>query len=264
MNKTWKLITFSFIVAITVITVFGCSKVEVDIIKGDNGKDGANGHSLVSQFIDANELECSTGGTRLDIYIDLNDDLSLNEEDLYQGSLVACNGSNGLNGTNGLQGVQGETGATGAQGIQGERGPRGHVGPRGERGPRGHRGEDGEDGNDGAQGVAGPVGPQGPQGPAGSQGIQGLQGATGAQGPVGPTGPSGSGATILASTSSCVLITGNYYLKNNTLYEEDDSSLCDGNHDKVSMNSSGDSLWLSASKLLIKDSEGIMRVITFN
>jgi hypothetical protein len=108
MNKVkWFAATF-FVVAFLFVA-FGCSKAEVDIIKGDNGKDGtngANGHSLVSQFISASELECSTGGTRLDIYLDLDDNLSLNEEDLYQGSLVACNGANGLNGVQGLQGTE--------------------------------------------------------------------------------------------------------------------------------------------------------------
>lgn len=232
--------------------VVGCSfdtKV-IDILRGSDGKDGldgANGHSLVSQFMPSDsEIECAAGGTRLDVYLDLDDSLSPTEADLYQGSLVACNGMNGLNGEDGLDGAQG------LRGYPGERGPRGHVGPKGDRGPRGYDGDDGE------QGPMGPPGPQGVQGLAGAQGPQGAQGIQGEQ------GPPGSGATIQSSTSTCTLVTGNYYLKNNTLYEEDDSNKCDGNNDKVSLNASGDSLWLSASHLLIKDSEGVIRVIKFN
>jgi len=95
---------------------------------GDNGKDGKNGHSLVSEYADASELECSNGGTRLDIFLDLDDSLSASEGDLYLNSLVACDGETGLSG------------------IPGE------VGPRGEIGPQGSAGENG---------LPGPVGPQG-------------------------------------------------------------------------------------------------------
>jgi hypothetical protein len=119
-------------------------------LNGTNGADGlngSNGHSLVSQFVETScWLECANGGTRLDIYLDMDDSLSVSESDLYTGSLLACNGANGLNG---------QTGATG------EQGPQGDVGPQG---------------TPGADGVAGPAGPAGPQGLPGADGAQGADG----------------------------------------------------------------------------------------
>lgn len=109
-----------------------------------HGKDGENGHSLVSQLVES--TECLAGGTRLDIALDLNDNLLFDEGDIYKSSIIACNGEQGI------QGITGDTGAIGPQGIQGETGA---VGPQGE------------------QGIQGPVGPQGPQG------IQGIQGEAG-------------------------------------------------------------------------------------
>lgn len=122
-------------------------KAKVEIINGSDGKNGSNGHSLVSQYVAASALECSTSGQRLDIYIDLDDSLSVSSSDVYSSSLIACNGANG---------AAGATGATGSQGPQGVAGPQGPVGP---------------------QGMAGPTGPQGPQGPQGATGAQGASGA---------------------------------------------------------------------------------------
>jgi len=224
-------------VILCLLSVIGCSpdREVVEVIKGKDGVDGANGHSIVSQFNEASQCECGeNGGTRLDLFIDMDDSLSTTESDLYQGSLVACNGANGLNGENGLDGTDG------AQGVPGEQGPQG------------------EQGEIGAQGVAGSTGEQGPVGPQGPTGPQGLQGIPGV------AGTNGSGATILASSSTCVQVDGNYYMKNDTLYYEDDSSKCDGNHDKVSLNSSGDSLWVAAKKLAVLDGDGELRVIIFN
>ncbi len=94
-------------------------------------------------------------------------------------------------------------------------------------------------------------------------GINGEDGADGAPGTPGLPGAPGSGTTITTGTGTCTLITGSYYLKGNTLYQEDDSNLCDSPHDKVSLNSSGDSKWLSATKLLIYDGTTV-RIINFN
>ncbi len=220
---------------IVLLCLVGCSaKTTVTMIPGATGEtgavgatgpSGANGHSLVSQFVEVSmeSCECLAGGTRLDIYQDLDDTLSVSESDSYAGSLVACNGSNGANGQDGQEG---------AQGLQGSVGPTGSAGA---------------DGSDGEPG---------PQGLAGADGIDGLDGTDGAQ------GPPGTGATILASSSVCTSITGSYYMKSNTLYLENDSSLCDGSHDKVELNN-GDSLWLSANKLAVYNLSGL-RVITFN
>ena len=119
----------------------------VKVISGSNGSDGANGHSMVSQFVESEGLDCTNGGTSLDIYLDLDDSLSVSEGDFYTGSLVACNGANGLNGKDGEKGAAG---------------PAGVAGPTGATGPAG---------------VAGPTGPTGPQGPAGTAGATGPAGS---------------------------------------------------------------------------------------
>jgi hypothetical protein len=103
---------------------------------GKDGKDGSNAHSLVGLVVEYLE-SCKNGGTALDLYLDLDDSLSVTEGDLFQGQLLACNGSNGQDGLDGENGSDGE---------------------------------DGEDGEDGSDGLTGPVGPMGPQGPAGSPG----------------------------------------------------------------------------------------------
>jgi hypothetical protein len=126
-----------------VLLLTACGQKEtVSIVHGTDGK---NGHSLVSQYVKANE--CLNGGTRLDIAIDLDDNLSFSEGDAYQGSLIACNGSQGI------QGITGETGDIGPQGLVGADGA---IGPEGETG------------------LPGPMGPQGPQGIKGLKGDAGL------------------------------------------------------------------------------------------
>lgn len=126
----------------SLIFIASCGQKEtVSIV---NGTDGTNGHSLVSQYVEA--LECIAGGTRLDIAIDTDDNFSFSEGDLYQASLIVCNGEQGI------QGITGDTGAIGPQGLVGDTGA---IGSQGE------------------QGIAGPTGPQG------EQGIQGIQGQSG-------------------------------------------------------------------------------------
>lgn len=132
-----------YIAILLLLTACGVQKEKVSFY---NGKDGANGHSLVSEYTEAQE--CIAGGQRLDIYLDMDDSLTTSEGDLYQSSLIACNGE---------QGIQGIQGAVGPQGLVGETGA---VGPQGE------------------QGVAGPTGPQGEQGVQGIQGAAGLPGSS--------------------------------------------------------------------------------------
>lgn len=81
-----------------------------------------NGHSLVTSLASASELECVSGGNRLDVFLDLDYSLTPSAADQYMNSLVACNGAMGL------------TGATGEPGPTGAIGP---VGPAGEPGPAG-------------------------------------------------------------------------------------------------------------------------------
>lgn len=142
----------------------GCapSKEIVTIVNGTPGapgRDGANGHSLVSQYMAATELECdSSGGSRLDIYMDLDDSLTPSEGDLYENSLIACNGLNGVNGSdgsdgsngiNGHDGIAGPPGSSGPPGLDGNPGHDGLPGPSGAPGQNGAPGSDGENGHDG-------------------------------------------------------------------------------------------------------------------
>ncbi len=111
---------------------------------GKSGNSGMNGHSLVSEYTESCQLECSNGGTRLDLYLDMDDSLSVSEGDLYSNSLVVCNGSDGLNGQSGIAGEMGPQGEAGPQGLQGESGEQGSQGPQGEAGPSGPQGESGD------------------------------------------------------------------------------------------------------------------------
>jgi hypothetical protein len=113
---------------------------------GLNGSDGMNGHSIVSMTSEASRCECEAGGSRLDMYIDMDDSLSVSEGDLFSNSLVVCNGQNGRNG------LDGQVGEMGPPGLQGEIGPQGTPG---------------------MSGTPGPMGPPGPQGPQGLQGEPG-------------------------------------------------------------------------------------------
>lgn len=81
-----------------------------------------NGHSLVTSLASASELECSSGGNRLDVFLDLDYSLMPSAADIYMNSLVACNGALGMSGTTG---EPGPTGAIGPAGPAGEPGPAG-------------------------------------------------------------------------------------------------------------------------------------------
>jgi hypothetical protein len=113
------------LIALTTLALLitSCGQKEsISLIKGEDGKDGKNGHSLVSQY-DSDLSECASGtGSRLDIYIDIDDSLDVSEGDKFQSSLIACDGSDGVDGDQGAigpVGPQGLMGASGPQGIQG-------------------------------------------------------------------------------------------------------------------------------------------------
>jgi hypothetical protein len=203
----------------------GAKREVVQFNDGKDGKDGKNGHSLVSEFNDASDLECPNGGTRLDIFIDLDDSLTPTEDDKYLGSLVACNGANGKDGVDGEAGL---------------------MGPQGEVGPQGPAGE---------QGVAGPVGPMGPQGPAGAQGAQGLPGATGSSGAI----------IKSYEDEKCVKIEGTSFFtkpngKNSGIFKASD---CKSSSKEFELGE-GDSMWLSADTLAVKLMSTGLRTIKFN
>ncbi len=252
---------FLIIAAALALTACPGRKETATIYHGQDGANGANGHSLVSQFAEVNGCECDEqGGTRLDIYLDLDDSLSVSEGDTFQNSLIACNGRNGLRGPRGLTGAQGE------QGIPGEAGPQGEQGVPG---PQGLTGAAGATGATGAQGVAGPVGPIGPQGPQGTMG------------PAGPQGPAGAVLqNYTLSSSTCTSIGDGYYAKKDgdtvKLYKDlpgNSGSDCDGSGPDSNFaanlyaehTSNGEaSIWLSATRLGFNDNSGNLRVIKFN
>lgn len=205
---------------------------------GTNGLDGANGHSLVSRYHSPSLFECWTGGTRLDIYIDMDDSLSVSHGDIYQNSLVACNGKNGRDGRNGHDGEDGQDGLDGLDGLAGEAGPQGMAG---EVGPQG------EAGAEGAQGEAGPTGPQGEQGLPG------------------PQGPGASVSITNYTSSSCTPIVGtNRSTKptgcNSGIYT---SSNCSSSSKEIELGY-GESFWVSSTALAVKLGTTGIRVINFN
>ena len=209
---------------------------------GTNGVDGKNGHSVVSSYSRASECECETSGSRLDMYIDMDDNLQVSESDVFTNSLVVCDGRNGRDG------LDGQNGADGQDGRDGEDGERGATGAQGPQGIQGMVGPQGAPGAPGTNGMPGPMGPQGPQGP------QGMQGPAGS-----------SGATIAAySASSCTLIAGTstYVKANGSNYKLYTSSSCSSSSAFAEV-SQGESYWVGSNKLAVWY-ETAMRVITFN
>lgn len=106
------------ILGICVLMLAGCGDT-LDVVRGVDGKDGSNGtngrdgFSLVSQTTSLSQesIECGElGGSRLDMFLDLDYSMSLSDGDLYQGSLLACNGQRGYQGMPGATGPQGEPG----------------------------------------------------------------------------------------------------------------------------------------------------------
>lgn len=133
------------LLVLSILTIVACSseKSGVYTIRAENGK---NGHSLVSQYMAATELECANAdGSRLDIYIDTDDSLTASDGDVYQNSLIACNGLNGVNGQNGHDGVAGPPGQSGPPGLDGNPGKDGLPGPKGDPGTPGAPGQNGKD-----------------------------------------------------------------------------------------------------------------------
>ncbi len=233
---------------ITLLLV-SCGKDGKNGRSGIDGKDGLNGHSLTSQINIASVLECSTGGQRLDIYLDMNDNFSTDEYDLYLNSLVACNG---------VDGIDGEDGVNGAVGLQGERGEQGPPGLEGKVGPQGL------DGMQGPQGIHGIQGAVGERGEVGPRGLQGNEGANGANGLDGKDGSSGAVISSYVS-SNCTSISGtNLFVKpnssNSAVYS---TGTCSGSS-KLYEIENGTSLFLDSSILAIKLTTGGIRVIKFN
>lgn len=235
-------------IILIVLLIMGCAKSEYDIISGSNGKDGTdgkNGHSLVSQYLPATSLECdSSGGSRLDIYIDLDDSLTPSTNDRYQNSVVICNGLNGLNGLDGINGTNGKDGNNGHDGI---------AGPPGQAGPPGLNGNPGHDG------VPGPQGQPGSPGAPGQDGKDGKDGAPGQDGKDAHVNPKN------VNSSSCTQISSNYYakVKSNTV-EIFSTSSCSSSSKVFILDSSSSTFWLSSSELAVFVDPAGLRVLTYN
>jgi hypothetical protein len=174
----------------------------------------------------ATELECdSAGGSRLDIYMDLDDSLTPSEGDLYQNSLVACNG---LNGTNGIPGLDGE------------------VGPPGQSGPPGL------DGNPGHDGLPGPSGAPGQDGSPGSNGQKGENGKDAHVSPKNVTG-------------ICSNISSGYdaLIKNQTVELYTAGFSCSAPKKVYVLTDSASTFWLSSTELAVFVSPAGLRVLTY-
>lgn len=88
-------------------------------VDGLNGIDGQDGYSLVST---SSTIE---GGTVMEIYLDINGNLTVDQGDTLVSTFTILDGEQGTQGLTGEQGVQGE---------QGEQGTEGASGPKGEDG----------------------------------------------------------------------------------------------------------------------------------
>ncbi len=220
-----------------------------EVTKVVRGPKAENGHSIVSTPTAAPAgIICPNAGTGMDLYIDMDDSLTVSEGDKYQGGMVACNGLNGLAGANGSTGADGSNGTNGVDGGTGQDGA---------------AGIDGLAGTDGAQGIPGAPGPQGlagADGLAGAEGVDGTDGTDGVDGTDGTDGAPGSTVTITEySSASCTSIAeSTYYAKAGDLYDTADCAASD----KVNL-SSTQTMWISSSQLVTKANSSI-RVIKFN
>jgi len=195
---------------------------------GSDGSDGAN--SLVNTTAEPAGANCASGGQRLQIGLDRNDDKQLQDSEV-QHTMFACNGlsaqarldvtaiapgdsrcpegGNLVNITddsaagvkvftvcNGATSAAGAAGPAGAAGLPGPVGPNGPAGAVGPSGPMGATGAGGPTGATGATGATGPIGAAGA---TGSAGPIGATGATGAVGPIGATGATGAAGPIGAT-----------------------------------------------------------------
>lgn len=235
---------------VLVMLLMGCSpnREVIEVYRGTDGLNGSNGHSIVSVYNNASEIDCSTSGTRLDLYLDVDDTLNATENDTYLNSIVSCNGSNGLNGSDGLagtSGTNGEDGSDGADGLDGENGTNGVAGIPGAAGPTGATGPQG------VAGSTGSAGPTGPQGPAGPQGI------------AGPAGSSGATITVYSAVS-CTAIAGTtkHVKQNGSNFKFYTGATCASSSSFAEI-SSGESVWVSSNALAVWDASNI-RVIKFN
>lgn len=70
------------------LVLMGCSREYQKEVR-----EGIQGHSLISQssILEKGSLECPNGGTKLKIYLDMDDSLTITESDKPSGELISCN-----------------------------------------------------------------------------------------------------------------------------------------------------------------------------
>jgi hypothetical protein len=126
-----------------------------------NGVNGAIGAVSLSPLISVNSelagVNCSSGGSQVNVGLDINRNSILDHSEITSVSYV-CNGYVGSNGANGVTGVVGATGSNGIAGAVGA------TGSAGTNGTNGSDGTNGANGNDGARGDIGLVGRTGSDG----------------------------------------------------------------------------------------------------
>ncbi|PIB36203.1 hypothetical protein BFP72_12770 [Reichenbachiella sp. 5M10] len=86
---------------------------------GIDGSDGTNGkHSMIAVSTEDPGDQCSTGGVKIETWIDENDNKTLDTNESSTVSYI-CNGSDGTNGSDGIDGTDGSDGVDGTDGIDG-------------------------------------------------------------------------------------------------------------------------------------------------
>ncbi len=100
-------------------------------LQGIQGPTGVTGlKSLMTSTNESAGVNCATGGKRIQIGVDDNDNSALDAAEVDQ-TFYICNGAAGATGAQGPQGVQGVVGPQGPQGLTGAAGATGPQGPQG-------------------------------------------------------------------------------------------------------------------------------------
>ena len=128
-------------------------------ITGSNGSNGANGligtNGSTALVVVAQELSgnnCTTGGTRVSVGLDINENKILDIFEISSSNYI-CNGANGSDGLAGSQGLNGTAGINGTNGTNGTVGNTGDTGGIGANGSNGSAGSTGPTGSVGAIGL---------------------------------------------------------------------------------------------------------------
>lgn len=75
---------------------------------------GNDGHAVVVKTYEDNRGNCANGGTIIETYLDLDDSLTVTDDDQLQSTNTICNGVKGNTGITGATGPTGSAGSTNA------------------------------------------------------------------------------------------------------------------------------------------------------